>query len=545
MGSSASRLTSEGRAALAAGDVSAARAAYEQAALVAETGDVLAGLAEVTYREVDFPAASALYGRAFAAFQGEDRPLEAARVARTLAYQFALHGDDVLMSGWIERARRLVADPDHVEGLWVELFDALGDPDLSSRERRLRSLTVAASRDRNLDCDARALLGKLYVDTGRLAEGMALLDETLTAVAAGEVDEYVVVEGALCLMLGACEATQDVDRAERWTAVGEQLTRESGLGSLGPLCRGYWGGVLIAAGRYAEAEEALSDTVRRLEHGYAYARDSALVRLAELRLRQGEPEAAEELLRGVEEHPEAAYPHAALLLARGETARARDRAERAVAAASGVTRGRLLALLVELRLASDDLGGAATAAEELAELAAGDRGNPYLVAASALARGRVCLAGGSASGQEPAVCLREALTGFARARMPLELASARLELARAVAEASPEVAVAEASLAHEGFELLAARGQADAAASLLRALGAPVRRGPRTRALLTAREQEVLDLIGRGLSNPEIAERLVISRKTVEHHVSRVLAKLGLRNRAEAAARAVRERSPG
>ena len=193
-----------------------------------------------------------------------------------------------------------------------------------------------------------------------------------------------------------------------------------------------------------------------------------------------------------------------------------------------------------MALADGAVDDASRAADRLAELAE-RQGGHYLRAAAALARGKVCVAEGSGDAR---ACLQAALSSFAQARMPVHLAQARLELARAVAGERPEVAVAEATAALEAFETLQAARDADAAAALLRALGGPARTGPKRREPLTKRESEVLDLLGHGLSNPEIGDRLYISRKTVEHHVGRILAKLGLRSRAEAAAHAARSAAP-
>jgi DNA-binding NarL/FixJ family response regulator len=131
------------------------------------------------------------------------------------------------------------------------------------------------------------------------------------------------------------------------------------------------------------------------------------------------------------------------------------------------------------------------------------------------------------------------------------LAAGEREQARAAADRLGELAErsagrvvrAQAQLAAARVALAAgradeAREHARASLELFGALEMPHAAGD-ARLELTG-EREVLSLVARGLTNARIAEALFISEKTAGHHVSRILSKLGVRNRAEAATHAAR-----
>jgi DNA-binding NarL/FixJ family response regulator len=539
----------EGFAALRIGDAATARRAFELALAQVESGEALEGLAEALYFEREYSAAAAYYERAYAAYRREHESMAAGRAARTVAWITGnVLGDWAVRSGWLARARTILAaaGEDRPEHGWVLILEASSEPDAQARESLLRE---AIAIGRRFDCPdieflALAYLGGLFVLTDRVEEGLVLSDEALAALCAGELTEVAAVDEIFCGLFWGCELVNDVPRADQWMRVTAERMRRSNV--VAAFCRAHYGGILTAAGRWSEAEAELIEAARHFDLGISARRDAAVVRLADLRFRQGRLDESAQLLEGLEGHPDAVRTLAALHLARGETALARDLLERRTGApGDGVPTfgeaamvGPLLPLLVDVHLEEGNVDAAERVAQRLSRLAEAQRG-PYLRAAASLARGRVCLASGQGDAR---ACLQQALEGFVQAQLPMELARTRLELAHALSERSPEAAIAEAKLALDDFERLAATRHADAAGALLRSFGVPVRTGRRGIGTLTKREAEVLQLIGAGLSNPEIGDRLYITRKTVEHHVSNVLSKLGLRNRAEAAGYATREK---
>lgn len=524
----------EARAALRTGDAATARAALQPADPSAEVLELRAGASFVL---LEHDRAIEEMEAAYAAYRAAGDGAGAVRTARTLG---GLHGttagDYAVANGWIARAKRLVSElPESSERGWVALTEGMFDGNRSAKELAFsRALEAGrATGDPDLTFAAAAYLGASMVHDDRTEEGMVLLDEALAAVVGGEVDDFLVIEEIFCQLFSACEHARDVARAEQWVRVGERVAARRRLPSVTAYCHTHYGGLLTAAGRWAEAETTLTEAVRLWALGRRTLKAGALVRLADLRVKQGRVDEAAALLDGLGGDPDAARPLAGVHLARGEPWVAKELLERALRRhePAGSACIPLLSLLVDAQLACDEDPRATC--DALAACVAAHP-SPYATASLALARAR-------ADDGDPREQLRDAVDGFTQAHLPLEMSLCRLALAEAYRQDSPELAAAEARAALDELERLQAARHVDAATAVLRRLGERVAPGRPTGSVLSRREKEVLDLLGAGLSNPQIAQRLFISRKTVEHHVGNVLAKLGLRNRAEAAAYAVRQ----
>jgi DNA-binding CsgD family transcriptional regulator len=240
----------------------------------------------------------------------------------------------------------------------------------------------------------------------------------------------------------------------------------------------------------------------------------------------GEHAAAERAYREASAHGREPQPGLALLrLAEGNTGAAKAAIRRVATETSEIAaRAALLPAYVEIMLAGHDLEEARGACGELEAIAAGSDAEA-LTAQAAHARGTVELAG-----QDPAaalVPLRRAVDAWQGLHAPYEAARARELIGRACR-----------ALGDEDTATL----ELDAARAAYRELGASTDFGRLGGAAdgkahgLTSREVEVLRHVAAGATNKAIADELVVSERTVDRHVSNILAKLGVPSRAAATA---------
>ncbi|HEX2699241.1 MAG TPA: LuxR C-terminal-related transcriptional regulator [Acidimicrobiales bacterium] len=466
--------------------------------------------------------------------QGE--PAKAARAAFWLALSLLSRGEYAQGGGWLARAARTIEDAglDCVEQGYLLIpagIQSFEEGDVAGAAATFDRAAKIGHRFHDHDLVALSALGKgsSLVWLGESAEGVALLDEAMVSVIAGEVTP-IVAGIVYCGVIEACWDLFDVGRAAEWTAALSRwcASMPDQLPYRGQ-CRIHRSEILQLRGEWREAEEEARLAGRRLEGwpsgAAAYYQEAEVLRL------RGRFTEAEDAYRRADEAGRVPQPGLARLrLAQGRVDAAAAGIRRVLdEAESPVARARLLGAYVDVMLAAGDEGAARAGATELAAIAA-DMRSTFLSAAAAYAEGAVLLAAGNCT----AACatLRRSLEAWRTIEAPYEVARVRILLGLACRGVGDEdAAQMERDAATRAFRQLGARPELDAADRRWNDAAETSPTGG-----LTAREVEVLALVATGRTNKAIASELVISEKTVARHLSNIFTKLGLTSRAAATA---------
>jgi LuxR family transcriptional regulator, maltose regulon positive regulatory protein len=537
-----------------------ARAAFLSAVEEGETPEALEGLALARWWLNETAEACRSRELAYRLYRRRGDARGASRMAIWLAWDYyAFRGEMAVANGWLQRARRLLDGvPLAPEHGWLKVREGelLLDALQSTSARRVGAEAAKIGRDLgvlDLEMLGLSIEGLALVLLGEVERGMAQLDEATAAAVVGEFGDPFAMGEACCMLIFACEVVRDHGRASQWCAQLRELANRSMKRSLLAVCCAHYAAVLVSRGEWAEAEVELESSARELADCYPQLYPEALVRLGELRRRQGRLDEAERLFHEAEFHPNAQIGSARITLERGDPAAALDRIERLLRhlpepdvgthATTLEVRAESLALLGEMNRADEAL-------DEL-DRAAAVLGTEPLRAAAAATRAIVARIGGDHDTARR--CFEDALVLHTSAGTPFEAAEARLGLALALhALGRHGEASAEARGAHDTFEKLDASTSRIRAASLISEIDGRSRdvhadpspanaRTARKGSSLTSRELEVLKLVSDGLSNKEIGHRLYLSEHTVHRHVANLLRKLDLTSRTAAAAHAARE----
>jgi LuxR family transcriptional regulator, maltose regulon positive regulatory protein len=543
----------EGWAALGSGDWEGARAAFEGALADDETPEALEGLGWVGHMLNEDRLTFDARERAYRLYLDRGDRGSAARIAAYLAADHLLfRGEPAVANGWLQRAHSLIDDLEPgLDHGWLAIHEghlAVSLEEDTAKARRLAARAVELGRlfgAPELEMLGLGLEGRALVSDGELAEGMRRLDEATTVALAGEARLLYCVAWACCYLISACERVRDFDRAAQWCArVGDFCGRHEIF--LLNTCRAHYASVLSWQGRWEEAESQLTAAVGGLQASRPPMVGDAIARLGELRRRQGRLAEAAELFARSESHTLSLLGRAALALDRERPAEAVELAERYLrrfGAPGRVERSVGLEVAIRALARLGEHERAAAALGELREIAARAGTRPILAAVSS-SEGALAAARGDHDAARRS--FEDALDLLAACEAPFETGRVRLDLAATLAalgradQARRELEAAIAGFREIGADAERARGDA-----MLAALREPrttpsedVTDGPL--AALSRRELEVLDLVAEGLTNREIAARLVLSEHTANRHVANILRKLGLGTRAAAASLAGR-----
>jgi DNA-binding NarL/FixJ family response regulator len=504
--------------------------AERSAPLAAEDLERLAISAYLTGRDGDFLKA---YERAHQAHLGSGAGARAARCAFWLGLTLLLGGKAGPASGWLSRAQRLVDGIECAEQGYLMVPGV--ERSLAERDVEGASAAAAAAAsigERFADADlvacARHLEGRCLMHQGRIAAGLALLDEAMVAVSAGEVSP--VMTGLLyCSVIQACRRFYALGRAREWTeALSQWCGQQPEMVAFTGTCLVHRAEVMQLRGAWGDAMQEARRACQRFSRGTDPGPPgTAVYQEAEVHRLRGEFAAAEAAYLAAGRQGREPQPGLSLLrLAQGRTAAAAAALRRVLGSASDpLQRVDLLSAHVEIAIAAGEVEEARIASRELEQIAHGFE-SEVLRAIAAQASAAVALTDKRA---------REALGWVDRALRLWEQAeapylAARVRVLRALAcraLGDDEGARLELEMARAVFAQLGAAP--DLARSVALSRSEPPHR-------LTARELHVLRLVAEGKTNKAIAAELSLSGKTVDRHVSNIFTKLDVPTRAAATA---------
>lgn len=446
-------------------------------------------------------------------------------------------GDHAQGSGWLARAKRLAEDhqTDCAEAGFLFIpqgLQQLRKSDPESAYKLFRKAVDIGNQFGNLDLMTLGRLGsgQALIAQNNTEKGTVLFDEIMIAVVSGEVSP--IVSGIVyCAVIETCQKIYDLRRAIEWTDALSRWCESQ------PDLIPYRGQCLVRRAEIMQLHGEWPDAMNEIERACELASASsppatgeAFYRMAELYRLQGKYAKAEKAFRQANECWRSPHPGLALMwLAQGKT----DAAQMAIMQIEDdcqdkIKRSRILPAFIEIMLATNQTEPAEESARELTEIAR-ELEAPYLKALAYRAEGYVLLANenfGAALKK-----LRQSRGVFKEIRASYESAQTQVLIGLTCRELGDyDTADMELETALRTFQQLGATPDKENVESLLKKSSVKESYG------LTPRELEVLHVLATGKTNKEIAEKLFISERTVDRHVSNILSKLDVASRAAATA---------
>ncbi len=508
--------------------------ADEESALDGEALELLAKASYLTGKESE---CMEVWARAHQKYLDSQQTREAANSAFWIGLILSTRGDMAQGSGWLARAGRLVDEmgSDCAERGFLLVPQALqhmrkGDPEKAFELFSRASEIGKRFEERDLTTLGLLGRGQALIKQHRIPEGTTLLDEAMVAVVSEEISP-IVAGIVYCAVIEICQKIFDLQRAQEWTeALSRWCESQPDLIPYRGQCLVRRAEIMQLHGQWPDAMEEARQACQVIPNSSPPATGEAWYRQGELHRLQGNYSKAEEAYRQASNEGRNPQPGVALLrLGQGQI-KAAETAIRQVEDehSDPLARSNILPAYVEIMIEVDDPQAAEKAAGELGDIAY-DIGSPYLEAIAARARGEVDLATAKPGGALKK--LRHSWSKLKQLEAAYESAVTQVLIGKACRKlGDDDSAEMEFEAALKVFQQLGAAPDLERVESLMHRFTGPSQHG------LTPRELEVLRILATGKTNKAIGEELYISERTVDRHVSNILAKLNVNSRSAATA---------